>query len=154
MQERSERLSQAIVQAFGWLRTRDLSTQEVAHRLAVRGYTDSEIAEAIEWLCAEGYLSDARLSARLAERYTAEQPSGHLRIEREFARRGLEPPRLEEDEESRAVRALRMQFGEPPDACEQRDCARWFRFLLRRGFEPEVAQDALRRWNPRLNDEP
>jgi SOS response regulatory protein OraA/RecX len=34
MQERSERLAQAIAQALQWLRIRDLSTQELARRLA------------------------------------------------------------------------------------------------------------------------
>ena len=92
MQERSERLAQAIAQALKWLRIRDLSTQELARRLAGKGYTDTEIAEATEWLCAEGYLSDARLRERLTERYTVEQPSGRLRIEQEFARRGLDAP--------------------------------------------------------------
>jgi regulatory protein len=154
MQERSERLAQAIAQALKWLRIRDLSTQELSRRLADKGYTASEIAEATEWLRAEGYLSDARLRQRLTERYTEEQPSGRMRIEQEFARRGLDAPELEGDEESRAVRALNQRFGAPPTKWTSRDAARWFRFLLQRGFEPEVAQNALHRWNPRLNDEP
>ncbi|MCX7992285.1 MAG: recombination regulator RecX [Fimbriimonadales bacterium] len=154
MQEHSERLAQAIAQSLRWLRVRDLSTQELAQRLAAKGYNAIETREAIEWLCAEGYLSDERLSRRLAARYTEEQPSGRLRIEQEFARRGLNPPVIEGDEESRAVRALLERFGEPPEGSEPRAIARWFRFLLQRGFEPEVAQNALQRWNPRLNDEP
>lgn len=149
-----ERLSQAIAQALKWLRTRDLSTHELAHRLTAKGYTDAEVAAAVEWLRAEGYLSDARLTERLAERLTTEQPSGRLRIVQEFARRGLDAPPLEGDEESRAVHALHLRFGEPPVAWEPRHAAQWFRFLLQRGFESEVAQSALRRWNPRLNDEP
>jgi SOS response regulatory protein OraA/RecX len=153
MQARSERLSQAIAQALGWLRVRDLSSHEVARRLAAKGYTDSEIAEATEWLRAEGYLSDERLQQRLTERFTVEQPAGRLRIEQEFARRGLDMPDLEGDEESRAVCALNLRFGAPPTTWAPRDAARWFRFLLQRGFEPEVAQHALRRWNPHLNDE-
>lgn len=154
MQGHSERLAQAIAQSLRWLRTRDLSTWELAQRLEAKGYSDSETHEAIEWLCAEGYLSDARLTQRLIERYTKEQPSGRLRIEQEFARRGLHPPSLEGDEESRAVRALRQRFGEPPSVSTPREVARWFRFLVQRGFEPELAQNALRRWNPHLNDEP
>ncbi|OYT75090.1 MAG: hypothetical protein CFK49_04980 [Armatimonadetes bacterium JP3_11] len=154
MQERSERLAQAIAQSLRWLRIRDLSTHELAQRLAAKGYSDSETRDAIEWLRAEGYLSDERLTQRLIERYTEEQPSGRLRIEQEFARRGLHLPTMEGDEESRAVRALQERFGEPPMAPTPREAARWFRFLLQRGFEPELAQNALRRWNPRLNDEP
>jgi len=154
MQEQSERLAQAIAQSLRWLRIRDLSTRELAQRLEAKGYSDSETRDAIEWLRAEGYLSDERLTQRLMERYTEQQPSGRLRIEQEFARRGLHPPPMEGDEESRAVRALQERFGEPPTASTPREAARWFRFLLQRGFEPELAQNALRRWNPRLNDEP
>jgi SOS response regulatory protein OraA/RecX len=47
-----------------------------------------------------------------------------------------------------------MRFGEPPAKWTPRDASRWLRFLMQRGFEPEVAQNALRRWNPRLDDEP
>ncbi|MFN3689813.1 MAG: regulatory protein RecX [Fimbriimonadales bacterium] len=154
MQGQSERLAQAIAQSLRWLRVRDLTTYELAQRLAANGYDESETRETIEWLRAEGYLSDERLRARLTERYTEEQPSGRLRIEREFARRGLSPPELEGDEESRAVRALIRRFGEPPPEPQPRAIARWFRFLLQRGFEPDTAQNALRRWNPHLNDEP
>ncbi|GIV06804.1 MAG: hypothetical protein KatS3mg017_0006 [Fimbriimonadales bacterium] len=150
----SERLMQAIAQSLRWLRQRDLSTHELAQRLAAKGFTESETRNTIDWLVAEGYLSDARLAARLTERYTQEQPSGRLRLEQEFARRGLTAPVPEGDEESRAVRALYLHFGEPPATADPREAARWFRFLLQRGFEPETAQCALHRWNPRLNDEP
>ncbi|MCS7301361.1 MAG: RecX family transcriptional regulator [Fimbriimonadales bacterium] len=153
MQGDSERLAQAIAQSLRWLRQRDFSTHELAQRLAAKGYTESETRATLEWLQAEGYLSDARLSQRLTARFTDEQPSGRLRIEQEFARRGLVAPDIEGDEESRAVRALSQRFGEPPDTAEPRQIARWFRFLLQRGFEPDTAQHALRRWNPRLNDE-
>ncbi len=153
MQGQSERLAQAIAQSLRWLRVRDLTSYELAQRLTAKGYDESETREVLEWLRAEGYLSDERVRERLTERYTDEQPSGRLRIEREFARRGLCPPELEGDEESRAVRALFRRYGEPPAEPEPREIARWFRFLLQRGFEPEVAQNALHRWNPHLNDQ-
>ncbi len=149
---RSERLTQAIMRSLRWLRQRDLSTHELTQRLLAEGFSESDTRAAIDWLTAEGYLSDARLRQRLTERYSHEQPSGRLRIEQEFARRGLDAPELEGDEESRAVRALTLRFGEPPATAEPREVARWFRFLLQRGFESETAQNALRRWNPRLDD--
>ncbi|MDW8105959.1 MAG: regulatory protein RecX [Armatimonadota bacterium] len=154
MQGHSERFAQAVAQALRWLRYRDLSAQELAQRLQARGYTAVEIEETLAWLRAEGYLSDERLSARLIERYTVEQPSGRMRIVQEFTRRGLAAPVLEEDEETRAVRALQQRFGEPPATADPRQAARWFRFLLQRGFEAETAQNALRRWNPHLDEEP
>ncbi|MCS7272636.1 MAG: recombination regulator RecX [Fimbriimonadales bacterium] len=153
MQGHSERFAQAVAHALRWLRYRDYSSQELEQRLQRRGYTAEEIEETLAWLRAEGYLSDERLAARLIERYTAEQPSGQRRIEQIFTQRGLAVPALEEDEETRAVRALQQRFGEPPPTADPRQVARWFRFLLQRGFEAETAQSALRRWNPHIKEE-
>jgi len=66
----------------------------------------------------------------------------------------LNSPDVESDEENRAVHALYLCFGGPPAAADPRQIARWFWFLLQRGFDPETAQSALRRWNPRKSDEP
>lgn len=154
MQGSSERVAQAIERALRWLRRRDYSNAELAQRLADYGYTEAEARAVLEWLQAEGFVSDQRLAARLLERYTVEQPSGRTRIEQEFARRGLAAPELDEDEESRAVRALYQRFGEPPANADPRQVARWFRFLLQRGFDAETAQTALHRWNPQLQNEP
>lgn len=146
-------LAQAKRQALRWLRARDYSQQEMATRLRAKGFSEPIVQRTLEWLIAERWLSDERVAARLAERLEHEQPSGWQRIEQEFERRGLTPPTtLESDEESRAVRALQTRFGEPPAISDARTVARWFRFLLQRGFEPEVARSALRRWNPSLND--
>jgi SOS response regulatory protein OraA/RecX len=146
-------LMQARRAALRWLRARDYSELEMAARLRAKGFPESIVQHTLEWLIRERWLSNERLAQRLAERLEQEQPSGRQRIEHEFERRGLSPPALlESDEESRALRALQQRFGEPTPPPDTRTVARWFRFLLQRGFEPEVAQSALQRWNPFLSE--
>ncbi len=149
----SELLVQARRQALRWIRARDHSRQEMEQRLRAKGFPEPIVQQTLEWLLQERWLCDERIARRLAERLEETEPSGRQRIEREFARRGLEPPAtLASDEESRAVRALQQRFGEPTPPPNARTLARWFRFLIQRGFEPEVAEHALRQWNPFLDD--
>ncbi|MEN3002066.1 MAG: regulatory protein RecX [Armatimonadota bacterium] len=145
-------LVQAKRMALRWLRARDYSQQEMAARLRAKGFPEPIVERTLEWLLQERWLSDERVAQRLAERLEHEQPSGWQRIAQEFERRGLQPPALESDEESRALKALQTRFGEPKPPPDERTVARWFRFLLGRGFEPEVARRALHRWNPFLSE--
>jgi SOS response regulatory protein OraA/RecX len=146
-------LMQARRVALRWLRARDYSHQEMAARLRAKGFPEPIVQHTLEWLIHQRWLSNERLAQRLAERLEQEQPSGRQRIEREFEQRGLAPPTtLESDEESRALKALQQRFGEPTPPPDERTVARWFRFLLQRGFEPEVARSALLRWNPFLSE--
>ena len=148
-----ECLAQAIEMALRWLRRRDYSQQEMTQRLLAKGFSEETVQQAIEWLVEERWLSDTRLANRLVQKFTESQPSGIARIERELEQRGLAPPEsLQLDEETRAVQALTQRFGEPPEHADARTVARWFRFLLQRGFEPEIAENALHRWNPALNE--
>ncbi len=148
-----ELLVQAKRQALRWIRARDHSRQEMEQRLRAKGFPEPIVQQTLEWLLQERWLCDERVAQRLAERLEETEPSGRQRIEREFARRGLEPPAtLASDEESRAVRALQQRFGEPTPPPDMRTVARWFRFLIQRGFEPEVAEHALHQWNPFLDD--
>ncbi len=148
-----ECLAQAIEMALRWLKRRDYSQREMTERLLAKGFSEETVQQAVEWLVEERWLSDTRLTTQLVDRFSERQPSGWARIEREFEQRGLAPPEsLESDEETRAVRALTQKFGEPPQQADAKTIARWHRFLLQRGFEPEVAESALHRWNPALNE--
>ncbi len=149
----SEQVSQAYQSALRWLGRRDYTRYEMAHRLRAKGFAEPVIEEVLHRLEAERWLSDERVRERLIERLTEQEPSGNQRIEQELRRRGLAlPAGLPEDELKRAVEALHQRFGHPPAEVDSATCARWYRFLLRRGFEPEVAERALRQWHPALED--
>ncbi len=149
MSERASLVDQAYRLALRWLGRRDYTRYEMEHRLRAKGFEEPVVAEVVQILQLERWLSDERVQERLLERLTEHQPSGHLRIEQEFERRGLKAPAPTPEEElSRALEALRKRFGEPPQEVDAPTRARWYRFLLRRGFEPEVAELALRQWSP------
>jgi len=141
--------------ALRWLRMRDYSRQELEQKLAARGFEPLTVQETLDWLEANRWQSDRRMAERLSERLTQEQPSGWRRIQDEFLKRGLAPPNeLAEygQEEERAIQALMHHFGHPPEEFSSKHAAQWFRFLLRRGFEPETARRAMEHWQPRLLD--
>ncbi len=148
-------LAQAVALALRWLRVRDYSCAEMAQRLRARGFSETVVNEALNWLIEERWLSDERLTQRLIARFCEEEPSGDARIRQEFERRGLVPPtELPLKETERALEALKQRFGTPPERSDARMRARWFRFLIQRGFEAETARSALQQWNPELSDDP
>jgi regulatory protein len=91
--------------------------------------------------------------ARYAERFTADRRSlmgwGSERIEQDLARRGvaaeaIEPAlaaRSHDDELAAARRLLAERYGPLPD---DRARDRAWQLLVRRGYEPELAYDAVR----------
>lgn len=101
-------------------------------------------------LLESGLLDDARF----AERFTADKRElagwGPQRIEKDLVRRGvardlIEPAlaeRTREDELAAAQRLLEQRFRAPlPDDSAR---SRAWELLVRRGYEPELAYDAVR----------
>ena len=101
-------------------------------------------------LCAAGYLDDARYAIRFAEDKRALERWGGERIARELRRRGVGRElvdaalaRQDRDGELRAaVELLAARLPQPPDDDRERDRA--WRLLVRRGYEPELAYEAVR----------
>jgi regulatory protein len=105
----------------------------------------AEIESLLDWLAANGFLSDERFAeSRVQARRSR---FGVLRIESELGRHRVELPAelasalaASELERAAAVRARR--FARPPaDAAEQ---AAQSRFLLARGFAPELVHRLMR----------
>jgi regulatory protein len=105
----------------------------------------AEIESLLDWLAANGFLSDERFAeARVQARKSR---FGLLRIESELGRHRVELPAelalalaASELERAAAVRARR--FAQPPaDAAEH---AAQTRFLLARGFSPELVRRLMR----------
>jgi regulatory protein len=99
----------------------------------------------LAWLEANRYLCDTRFAesrvhAR-ASRY------GNLRIRQELAQHGVTPEhgtllQLRESELERAQEVWRRKFGEA--SADPKERARQMRFLVQRGFSPEVVRRVLR----------
>jgi regulatory protein len=152
-----ERLQKALDLAYAYLNPRDRTVSEVRRRLE-RGGVSAEVAEnVVEVLGEQGFLNDSRF-ARLfvADKRTLEQ-WGSERIRRGLLSRGIDrhlaeealavepaPELADEEPESELARALtllRRRFPEPPE--DRRERNRALGMLMRKGYESELALDAL-----------
>ena len=107
---------------------------------------DAVVAE----LSGTGVLDDARYAHQFAEDKRTLERWGSGRIARDLRRRGIEPHLVEEvtvsqghaDELASAMVLLEERFPGPLADDNARDKA--WRMLVRRGYEPELAYEALR----------
>jgi len=124
--------------------------------IELRGYLEGKLVEpaAIESAITEleqgGFLDDARFAQRLTEDKRTLERWGSERIERELVRRGVSPDLIEaalaqqdrEGELDSALALLAEKVREPPADDRARDRA--WRMLVRKGYAPELAYDAVR----------
>jgi regulatory protein len=155
-----ERLQKALDLAYAYLNPRERTVDEVRRRLQRRGVSVELTEEALGILADQGFLDDARF-ARLfvADKRRLEQ-WGAERIRRGLLERGVDrtlaeaaledaegetgaagDPAEPETELERALAVLRRRFPEPPE--DRRDRNRALGMLLRKGYETELALDAL-----------
>lgn len=140
----------ALDLAYKALNRRDRTVTEL------RGYLEGKLVDpaAIDGAIAEleqaGFLDDARFAQRLVEDKRTLERWGTERIERELARRGVPPDLAEaavaqrdrEGELDSALALLAEKVREPPSDDRARDRA--WRMLVRKGYAPELAYDAVR----------
>lgn len=122
----------------------------------LRSYLEGKRAEpeaiesALAELAAAGVLDDARYARQFADDKRSLERWGSERIERELARRGVAQEHVAAAlagqergaELEAAVGLLGERFREPLDDDRTRDRA--WRMLVRRGYEPELAYEAVR----------
>jgi regulatory protein len=102
-------------------------------------------------LIEQGYLDDASFAQRFAEDRRRLDGWGTERIERRLRSLGIDRDALgaalgaqgHAEELAAAVALLRRRFPVPP--ATPRDCERALGMLVRKGYELELAHDALRR---------
>jgi regulatory protein len=108
---------------------------------------DSVVGELVE----QGYLDDAGYAHRFAEDRRRLDGWGAERIEQRLRALGVDAELIaaavssqdHEDEMEAALGLLRRRFPEPP--ATPRDCERALGVLIRKGYELELAHDAIRR---------
>jgi regulatory protein len=99
----------------------------------------------LAWLEANRYLCDTRFAESRVHARACRY--GNLRIRQELAQHGVTPEdgtllQLRESEFERAQEVWRRKFGEP--AADPKERARQMRFLVQRGFSPEVVRRVVR----------
>ncbi len=140
----------ALQLAHAALAARDRTVSELRSVLERKRVEPEAIEHAVAQLKATGLLDDARFAQRFADDKRVLERWGSERIERELHRRGV-PPELVEAatrgqergrELSAALQLLAQRMPRPPANDRERDRA--WRLLIRKGYEAELAYEAVR----------
>jgi len=139
----------AVELAYRSISRRDRTVAEVRAFLESRHLDPSAIEHALRELKGAGYLDDARFAQRFAEDKRLIERWGRERIERELHRRSVSCESVEaaledrgREDELDAALALLAERAPVPENDRERDRA--WRLLVRRGYEPELAYQAVR----------
>ena len=144
------RLQHALDLAFRYLTRRDRTVLEMRRYLEGKRVEPSAIDAALEHLGREGYLDDARFACQFADDKRLLEEWGADRIERRLLALGV-PASLVRDavaerdrhgELEAACALLRRRF--PVLADDPRERNRAYGVLVRKGYEHELAWDAIR----------
>jgi regulatory protein len=141
--------ARALDLAYRYLGRRDRTVAEVRAHLEAKGCEPPAVDAAVEQLAATGYLDDARYAVRFAEDRRELDGWGSERIARRLAAAGIDRADIDAALAARdhaaeldaAVALVRRRFG-ALDSDRERDRA--LGLLVRRGYELELAYDAVR----------
>ncbi|HEV2814873.1 MAG TPA: RecX family transcriptional regulator [Solirubrobacteraceae bacterium] len=140
----------AVDLAFRFLGHRDRTVAEVRRHLLKKGVAEDAIDDAGRELSEQGYLDDARFAIRFTEDRVTLDGWGSDRIERRLVELGVEREHIGAalrgrdfgTEVDAAVALLQRRWREPPATDRDRDRA--LGFLVRKGYDLEIAYDAIR----------
>jgi regulatory protein len=147
-------VQEALDRAYRYLAHRDRTVHEIRTHLERAGVGEAAIEEAVRVLSELEYLDDARFALRFTEDKRELEAWGAERIERRLIALGVDREHirtaLADGSESggeldRALALLRRRFAGPPDGHRDRDRA--LGVLLRKGYEPDLALEALASWS-------
>jgi regulatory protein len=151
----TERLEHALKLCYRYLNHRERTIAEVRRQLERRDVPGDTIEAAISTLGDYGLLDDERFARLFVTDKRELEGWGNERIGRGLVARGIEreliadalsdgtsPDGAEESELDRALAVLQRRFPNPPR--DRRERERALGVLLRKGYESELALDALR----------
>ena len=146
----SARLQRALDLAFRYLSRRERTVAEVRRHLEAKRCEPAAIDAAVAELLEQGYLDDAGYAQRFAEDRRELDGWGAERIARKLAAVGVDgeaiaaacDARDRDGELDAALAILRRRFVVPPET--DRDRERALGMLVRKGYDLELAYDAVR----------
>jgi regulatory protein len=144
------RLQQAREVAWTALNRREHTVAELARVLARKRVEPAVIDSVVGELCEQGYLDDEAFAHRFAEDRRRLDGWGAERIEQRLRALGVDAEliaaalstRDHKGEMEAALALLRRRFPDPPTT--PRACERALGVLVRKGYELELAHDAIR----------
>lgn len=152
-----EHLQHALGIAYRYLSRRERTTREVRQQLEHKGVDTGVAEEATAILNDDGYLDDARFAHLFVQDKRELEQWGSERIRQRLLARGLDrdviatalqdgQPAYGSEEPAteleRALSVLSRRFPSPPQDRRQRNRA--LGALIRKGYDPDLALDALR----------
>jgi regulatory protein len=136
--------------AWRFLGHRDRTEAEVRQHFVKKRTDPALVEEVVAALLEGGYVDDAAFAQRFAEDRRNLDQWGADRIERRLLELGVDRHLIqaaiaagEHDELASACELLARRFPHPPET--PRDLERALGFLVRKGYDLELAHDALRR---------
>jgi regulatory protein len=145
----------ALELAYRYLNRREHTVAELRRHLMKHDVDEASAAAAIDKLTEQGYLDDNRFARLFAQDKRELERWGSERIRRALLARGIDRDLADAtvrsdsggsdglaSELNRALELLRRRFVDPPR--ERRERERALRMLLRKGYDHELALDALR----------
>ena len=147
----TDALENARALAWRALNKRDRTVDEVGGMLLGKRVEPAVADQVVTELIELGYLDDARYAERFAEDRRRLDGWGSDRIARRLRELGVDQEAIDaavaaqdpEDELAAALELLRRRCPAPPTTRVERDRA--LGILVRRGYSPELALDAVRR---------
>jgi regulatory protein len=145
------RLQHALDLSYRYLGYRDRTVLEVRRHLESKRVEPDTIEQTVAELGEQGYLDDARFAQRFVEDRRTLDHWGNERIERKLLASGVAPELVtaaligadeEQSQFDAALAVLTRRFRVPPES--DRDRERALGFLVRKGYELEVAYDVIR----------
>ena len=142
--------TRALDLAYKALNRRERTVAELRTVLEGKRVEPDAIEAAVAELSEAGLLDDARYARRFADDKRTLERWGSERIARDLGRRGVGPEHVSaaleqydrEDELEAALALLAERVPEPPG--DDRDRDRAWRLLVRRGYDSDLAYEAVR----------
>ena len=139
----------ACLRCMNLLMSRDRTVQQLRHRLMMDGYPEEIITGALEYVASYHYTDDSRFAQNYIRQMSGRK--SRKQIEFELLKKGVDRDTvrtafLEEEDPNReeeAVLALARRRGYDPDTADEKESARFYRYLMGKGFGYEVIRRAL-----------
>ena len=140
---------EAFERALSALARKERTIAELEAWLVERGFGAEQVGAAISRLIEDGVLDDERFARRFAEDKRELRGWGPERIREALAGRGLEPALIEaalgaEGAGEQVERAIGLLERRGEGAVDERSRARALAYLARRGYDSELAYEAVR----------
>ena len=147
-----ERLEHALALAYRYLNPRERTSAEVRRHLERKMVDPPSVDAALELLIQEGYVDDAKFARLFVQDKRELAGWGSERINHGLLARGIDRERIQDaladqgtleatTELQRALTLLSRRFPSPPRERRERDRA--LGLLIRKGYDPELALEAL-----------